>query len=260
MSQSLRCLVAVAALAGGSAPALAQDTDPPADLTVNANAALVTDYRFRGLSRSTGGVAVQGGIDIDHINGLYSGLWASSLAHGIAGPLSNPVHGEMQLDLYGGWRGSLLDGWVADVGLLYSAFPDGDVGTSDYFEPYASLSTTLGPARARVGVKYAWRQQALNFNGAGKDDNLYVHFDLDAGIPGTPLSIAGGIGYTDGALSPKFATGQTLDYAGGFDWNMGVTYALTPNLLLGGRYVGVAGRSIGGYSDDTVIGTLKLSF
>lgn len=262
-----RCLPAAALIVGAlaanvlaAAPALADETDPPSDLTIRGNLALVTDYRFRGLSRSSGDVAVQGGIDLSHISGFYVGLWSSSTDFDIAGPLTDPVHGEQQLDIYGGWSGPVGGGWIADVGLLYYTFPHGNVGKADFFEPYASLSTTLGPATAKLGVKYAWRQQALNFNGGGRDDSLYLHLDLSAGVPNTPITVSGRLGYTDGALSPKFATGQTLDYAGGLDWNLGASYAITRNLSIGGQYVGVEGRSIDGYSNDAVIGTLKLAF
>jgi uncharacterized protein (TIGR02001 family) len=265
MSLSYRPLAPLAPLAlamvtGLAAPAWADETDPPGDLTVSASAALVSDYRFRGLSRSAGDVAVQGGVAVDHVSGFYAGLWASSLSHGRGRQFSDPVHGDIQLDAYAGWRGALRDGWIADFGLLRSSFPAGHFGHADYFEPYAALSTTLGPATARIGVNYAWKQAALNFDGGGKDDNVYVHLDLDSGIPGTAFAVSGGLGYTEGALSPKFAGGETADYAGGFDWNLGVSYTIAPHLSIGARYVGVAGRGIDAYSNDTLVGSLKLAF
>jgi len=263
MPSSFRAFAAVALLAGSmltSATAFADETDPPSEITLHGHAALVSDYRFRGLSRSSGDPAVQGAIEVSHASGFYAGLGISSLDLGAVGPLTGPVHSDMQLDVYGGWTGPLTGGWNADVGLLYYAFPAGNFGKAEFFEPYASVSTTLGPLSGKLGVKYAWKQQALNFNGGRKDDNLYVHLDLGAGIPNTPVSLSARLGYTDGALSAKYATGETLDYAGGLDWALGASYAITPFLSVGGQYVGVQGRSIDGYSNDTVVGTLKLSF
>lgn len=263
MLSSFRRLITAALLAGSamvSVPAWADETDPPSAITVHGHLDLVSDYRFRGLSRSSGDPAVQGGIEVSHVSGFYAGLAAASLDLGNVGPLTDPVHSDMQLDIYGGWTGPLAGGWNADVGLLYYAFPAGNFGKAEFFEPYASVSTTLGPLSGKLGVKYAWKQQALNFNGGRRDDNLYVHLDLGAGIPNTPVSLSARVGYTDGALSPKYATGETLDYAGGFDWALGASYAITPFLSVGGQYVGVQGRSIDGYSNDTVVGTLKLSF
>ena len=260
MLTSIRGLIAATALTGAAlaaTPAFADETAAPSEITVTGNVALVTDYRFRGLSQTQGDAAIQGGINVNHASGLYVGVWSSSTS--FAAPLDK-VYGSQELDIFGGWTGAVASGVTADVGLLYYAYPGGHVGKAEFFEPYASLSTTLGPVSGKVGVNYAWKQEALNFNGGKKDDNLYVYGELSGGIPGTPVSLSGHLGYTDGALSPKYATGQTVDYKGGLDWNVGATFAITKNLSLTGQYVGVEGRSIDGYSNDTVVGTLKLSF
>lgn len=243
-----------------SVPAYADETDPPPAITVTGNVALVTDYRFRGLSQSNGDPAIQGGININHASGFYVGVWSSSLDFSQF-PAIDDVYGEQELDVFGGWTGSVGGGVTADVGLLYYAYPGGHTGNAEFFEPYASLSTTLGPATAKLGVAYAWSQKGLDINADGNnDDNLYVYMDLGAGIPDTPVSLSGHIGYTDGALSPKFATGATTGYSSGWDYSLGATYSVTKNLSLGVSYVGVDGATVDGYSDDTVIGTLKLSF
>jgi uncharacterized protein (TIGR02001 family) len=263
MLTSIRGLLAATALAGAAlatTPAFAQETAPPGEFTITGNVALVTDYRFRGLSQSSGDPAIQGGITVTHATGLYVGAWSSSVDFKVAGPIPDSVYGSQELDIFGGWTGPIGSGVTADVGLLYYAYPSGHVGKAEFFEPYASLSTTLGPVTGKIGANYAWRQEALNFNGGRKDDNLYVYGELSAGIPNTPVSVSGHLGYTDGALSPKFATGQTLDYDGGFDWNVGATFNITRHLSLTGQYVGVEGNSIDGYSNDTVVGTLKLAF
>ncbi len=263
MLTSVRGLVAATLLAGwamAATPALADETDPPAEFTITGNAALVTDYRFRGLSQSAGDPAIQGSINVNHKSGFYAGVWASSIEFSNLGPVPDSVYGNMELDIYGGWTGGLGAGVTADVGLLYYAYPGGKVGKAEFFEPYASLSTTLGPVTGKLGVAYAFSQEALNFNGGGNDDNLYVYGDLSTGIPNTPISLAAHIGYTKGALSPKFATGASADYAGGWDYNIGATFNITKNLSIGAMYVGVDGNSIDGYSNDAAIGTLKLSF
>ena len=207
---------------------------------------LVTDYRFRGLSLSGGDPAIQGSINLNHSSGFYVGTWASSLE-------DSPVYGNMEIDVYGGWTGEVTSGLTADAGLVYYVYPNGKVGDGNYFEPYASLSTTFGPATAKVGVAYAWKQNSL-----GGDDNLYVYTDLGAGIPDTPISVSAHLGYTDGALSPKLLTLESTD--GGFDYSVGATYNITKNLSAGVSYIGVEGNSIDSFSNDSVVGTLKLSF
>jgi uncharacterized protein (TIGR02001 family) len=256
----MRGLAAATALAGSAlaaSPALADETAPPSEITVTGNVALVTDYRFRGLSQSKGDPAIQGGINVSHRSGLYVGVWSSSISFN---PPADAVYGSQELDIFGGWTGHVASGITADVGLLYYAYPGGHAGKAEFFEPYASVATTLGPVTGKIGLNYAWKQESLNFNGGKKDDNLYLYAELSAGIPNTPVSVSGHLGYTDGALSPRFATGQTVDYDGGLDWNVGASFAITPHLSITGQYVGVQGRKIDGYSNDTVVGTLKLSF
>lgn len=249
MLTSVRGLLAATLVAGcglAATPAFADETDPPAEVTVTGNVALVTDYRFRGLSLSAGDPAVQGSINVNHASGFYAGAWASSIE-------DSAVYGSMELDLYAGWTGSVADGLTADVGLLYYVYPNGTVGDANVFEPYASLTKTLGPVSAKVGVAYAWEQNSL-----GGDDNLYLYTDWGLGVPNTPISIAAHLGYTDGALSPKLLTGVST--GGGWDYSVGASYAVTSGLSASVTYVGVDGASIDGFSNDAVVASLKYSF
>ncbi|HVR90821.1 MAG TPA: TorF family putative porin [Novosphingobium sp.] len=252
MHTSIRGLVAATLLVASgfaAAPAYAEDeTAPPSEFTITGNVALVTDYRFRGLSLSGGDPAIQGTINVNHASGFYVGVWGSNLEQD-----AFDIYGNMELDVYGGWTGALASGVTADVGLLYYVYPAGSFGDGNVFEPYASLSTTLGPVSAKVGMAYAWKQDSL-----GGDDNLYLYTDLGAGIPDTPVSLSAHLGYTSGALSPKLLTGLSTD--GGFDWSAGASVNITKNLSLGASYVGVEGNSFDGFSNDTVVGTLKLTF
>ena len=249
MHTSIRSIFAATLLAGSmlaATPALADEADAPADFTISGNVQIVSDYRFRGLSLSGGDLAVQGAINVNHSSGFYVGAWASSLE-------DSPVYGNAELDIYAGWTGALGSGLTADVGLLYYVYPNGNVGSANVFEPYASVTAAFGPATAKFGVAYAWEQSSL-----GNDDNLYLYTDLGTAIPNTPFSLSAHLGYTDGALSPKLLTGLSTD--GGLDYSVGATYNITPKLSVGVSYVGVDGTSINSFSNDAVVGTLKLSF
>jgi len=246
MTISFRSLFAATVLAGtalSAAPALAQDET--GDITVSANVALTTDYRFRGVSLSAGDPAIQGGVDVAHASGFYVGTWASSIE-------DSDVYGSMELDVYGGWTGALTETISADVGLLYYVYPNGHVGDANYFEPYASLTGAVGPAEVTVGVAYAWDQKSL-----GDQDNLYVYSDLGFAIPETPISFSAHLGYTDGVLAPPALAGTADD--SGFDWSVGGSVGFK-GLELGVAYVGVEGPSIDGFTDDTVVATLSASF
>jgi uncharacterized protein (TIGR02001 family) len=251
MLTSIRGLLAATVLAGcglAATPAFAQEeTDPPSEITISGYVQGVTDYRFRGISLSSGEPAIQGSINVNHASGFYVGAWASSLEQD---PFD--IYGSVELDLYAGWTGEITPGLTADVGLLYYVYPNGSVGDANYFEPYASLSTTFGPVSAKLGVAYAWEQDAL-----GNEDNLYVFTDLSAGIPDTPVSLSAHLGYADGVQSPERLT--LAGTGGGFDWSVGATYNITKNLSAGVSYVGVEGNNIDDFSDDAIVGTLKLA-
>ena len=249
MLTSVRSLLAATVLAGSAfaaTPAFAQDDE--SEITVSGNVALVSDYRFRGVSLSAGDPAIQGGIDIGHSSGFYIGTWGSSIEGGAS-------YGELELDIYAGWSGTLTPGLDLDVGLLYYAYPakTNGFGPVDYFEPYMSLSTTLGPVGATVGVAYAWDQDSL-----GDDDNLYVYTDLEAGIPDTPLSLSAHLGYTDGVLAPDLLAGGTD--GSGIDWSVGASVTFLGGLSLGVAYMDTEGASVSDFTDDAVVGTLSYSF
>ena len=251
MLTSIRGVLAATALSGAllaATPALADEADPPKDVTITGNVAFVTDYRFRGLSLSGGDMAVQGAINVNHSSGFYVGAWGSNLEQDAL-----DIYGNMELDVYAGWTGEVTSGLTADVGLLYYVYPSGSFGDGNVFEPYASLSTTMGPATAKVGMAYAWKQDSL-----GGDDNLYVYTDLGVAIPSTPVTLSAHAGYTSGALSPNRLTAKSLD--GGWDYSVGATANITKSLSVGVSYIGVDGNSFNGFSDDTVVGSVKLTF
>ncbi|WAT19159.1 TorF family putative porin [Aurantiacibacter sp. MUD11] len=244
MLTSVRSLTAASVFALSTAlaaPAMAQDDDDGGiGVELSGNVAIVSDYRFRGVSFSDGDIALQGGIDAA-IGGFYVGTWGSTISGGSA-------YGELELDVYAGYAGE-AGAITYDVGLLYYIYPTGDVAgfDSDYFEPYASIGTTLGPVGATVGVAYAWEQDSL-----GGGDNFYIYTDLEAGIPDTPITLSAHLGYTDGV----FATDLDGD---SLDWGLGASFAVTDSLSLGVNYVDTEGPSIEDFTDAGFFFTIGYS-
>jgi len=231
-------------LASTAVPAFAQEAESSSGISVSGNAAVTSDYRFRGVSFSDGDIAIQGGIDVAHESGFYIGTWGSSIE-------DSATFGHTELDVYGGWSGEVASGITFDVGLLYYIYPNGEggiAGPSDYFEPYASISGTLGPVEATLGAAYAFDQAAI-----GDDDNLYIYTDFSSGIPDTPISLNAHLGYTDGTLS-------TATDGDNFDWSVGADWAITQNLTASLMYVGVGGVKVDDFTDDTVVFTLGVAF
>lgn len=234
-------------------PARAQEEgQAQSDISVSGSVTLVSDYRFRGVSQTGGDAAVQGTINLNHSSGFYAGLWASTVHFDKFGPAADARYGNAELDLYAGWTGEVTPGLTADAGLLYYVYPDGASEKPELFEPYASVSTTLGPARLKLGATYAWKQSSL-----GKMDNLQLYTNVDVGIPSTPLTASAHLGYTDGALAPSWQAG-TNDRTS-FDYSLGLS-ATIRGLTLGLSYVGSQGPNIDGLTNDTVVASLSYGF
>lgn len=201
-----------------AAPALAEDAAGP--VTLSANTALVSDYRFRGVSLSDKDPAIQGGLNINHESGFYVGTWGSSIEQ---------FNGaEAELDIFAGWSGD-LGGVTFDVGGLGYVYPGGS--NTDYWELYAAASKSFGPVGTKLGVAYAPDQSNI-----GSKDNVYVYGDLSYAVPETPVTLKAHLGYEDGAFGGP--DGNKLD------WSLGVDFAYR-QFTLGIAYVDTDISNIG---------------
>lgn len=247
MQKSIRSLLAATVFTATvftAAPAMAQEEE--SDISLSANVAIVSEYRFRGVDLSGGDIAIQGGVDVGLPAGFYVGTWASSTDEDtVVG------YGHTELDVYGGWTGELGDTVTLDVGVIGYLYPNSDAGNFDYFEGYASVAADLGPASVTVGAAYAPDQDSL-----GSRDNLYLYTDVGVGIGDSPLSLSGHLGYTDGFLT------YTTD-GNAFDWSVGANIAVGENISLGVSYVGAEGDIVApnyDFVDDAVVASLSASF
>lgn len=228
MSRFAFALLATCAVSIAVPAAAQQDADtPPADeqtadgpvLSVTGRVTLASEYRFRGISLSDQDSALQATINLNHESGLYAGVWASNLeGFGAVGGASAEV------DLYAGYRREIVRGVTVDGGLLYYVYPGADAGDFDYFEPYANVSLTRGPVTAKVGLAYAWEQDAL-----GGNDNLYVFNDNSVAIRGTPITLISHVGLNTGGSGAAFGSNY-------LDWSLGASLAWR-NLTFGLSYV-----------------------
>ena len=214
MRKSIIGLSAVSLLALAT-PAMAEDEMPAWKIT--GSATLVSDYRFRGFTQSGENAAVQAGITLNHESGFYAGTWGSSISFA----------GNAEIDLFAGYTKAVAPGVTVDVGLLYYLYPKKSGGPTDFFEPYANLTGTVGPATIKVGVNYAWNQSALGDNSA-----IYFHAEPSIAIPNTPLSLDAHIGY---AMSDAFPGGYGADHHV-WDYSIGGAVAYK-NLSFGVHYV-----------------------
>jgi uncharacterized protein (TIGR02001 family) len=248
MRKSILGLSAVA-LAVLSVPAFAQDEPAPA-LTVTGSAAVVSDYRFRGISQTDKRFALQGGLTVTHESGFYVSTWGSSIDDYVA------AGSDQELDLIAGYSRTFGAATV-DVGVLYYYYPGSGGANTDFVEPYASIKGTFGPATAKLSAAYAPKSRALSVDGGlTREDNLYVAGDLAASVPNTPLGVSAHLGHSFG---PSYLTIGD-EYT---DWSVGATYTWS-HLTFGVSYVDTdkslyspTGRNI---SKAGVVGSITASF
>ena len=119
---------------------------------VSANVALVSDYRFRGISQTGTDAAIQGGFDVAFEPGFYVGTWASSVDFGDVDDGSGSF-GTMEIDYYAGWGGPIGDtDFGVDVGYAYYQYP-GD--TVDPDGDYQEFHVTGSWKDLSIGATYS---------------------------------------------------------------------------------------------------------
>lgn len=239
------------ALAAMATPALAQD-EASDGFTLSGGAAIVSDYRFRGVSQNGEEAAIQGYATLTHESGFYVGFWGSSINFDTADSLGNPTNQTTEIDAIAGYSMEVAPGITVDGGVTYYLYPGGTDLATDIIEPFLSVSGDIGPVSAKVGVAYSPTGQ----NSLGNDDSVYLYGDLSAAIPNTPVTLNGHWGYTDGSLG-----GYTGNYA---DYSFGAT-ASWKALTFGVSYVNTSGygnkpfkESAG--ADGTVVFSVSAGF
>lgn len=236
-----RILITAAALS--AAPASAVPV-PGTGLNINAEATLMTDFRFRGVSRSGEDPALQGNAVVGHDSGFYVGAQATTLDGLDTFRLRDPDLddlGDAQVELYAGYGRDIGGGFSVDGGLLYYAFPGGE-GPRAHFEPYVSASYLLGPVEATVGARHAWAQE-----GTGDEPMTYLFGEVEAGVPFTPFKLSAGAGHQDWGV-----------YGSYWNWSVGGRYVLGP-AELGLRYVDTDLPALPG-QDAGLVASVRLGF
>jgi uncharacterized protein (TIGR02001 family) len=209
MKSRLVGLLGAAFAAMAPVAAVAQDSALPGTFT--GNVAIVSDYVFRGITQTNQDPAVQGGLDWDSGAGAYVGTWASSLEFG--------NDAGMELDLYGGYRGT-IENFSYDVGFLYYMYPSTTAAGLDFWEVYGKAGYNFGPASATFGINYT----PDNTGATNRDAGVYYSGVISAPI-GDMFSISGGLGYS--------ALEGVQNYT---DWNAGATFNIPGWFSLDARY------------------------
>jgi uncharacterized protein (TIGR02001 family) len=182
---------------------------PLPDNQLTFNAAVTSDYRYRGISQTRLNAALQGGTDYtNNPTGLYVGAWASTIKWiKDAGGDSN-----IELDIYGGKRGNITDDLTYDVGVLTYVYAGNKMGSVDGF---SDANTTEVYGQLGYGPAYIKYSHAVT--------NLFGFVDSKNS------------GYVDVGANIEISSGYILNLHAGHqevenvsvasydDWKIGVT-------------------------------------
>jgi uncharacterized protein (TIGR02001 family) len=229
------------ALAGAAAAPLAASAESS---PVTGNLTIASDYRFRGISQTYLGPAIQGGIDYAHPSGIYVGNWNSNVTS-----LLFTGGSGIEMDFYAGYRRSFGDIGL-DVGTIYYYYPKAEwnsntgstTGDADFdnWEIYFgaswkwisakffyALSDYFGLANEQAGSLFVHQGTSAALGGRGGSDGTW-YLDLTATFPvSKQLSVVAHYGMLE------VENYSELDYK---DWKLGVTYDLN-GWILGAAYV-----------------------
>lgn len=186
-----------------------------------------TDHRERGLSGSDGKAALGISASVPVTYDLGVDLDAVTLRDAAR-------HGGADLGMTVAPRYTVHGGpWDFSAGVRGNLFV-GRSGTS-YVELTGEVARTLGPAQLVLGAAFAPSQDAIG------GSNLYLDAQLSASIPGTPVTLYGGVGHTSGSSNGDPRAARLRPGGDYLDHHVGAEYT-EANYAVGLRY---SGTSIG---------------
>jgi uncharacterized protein (TIGR02001 family) len=272
-------LAAVALLAGPALgdglPSRARYKAPepapePRPCALSANAALTSDYVFRGFSQTAEGPAIQGGFDLT-CGRFYAGVWASSLdfAHGQGGTLDVlgfPFDASIETDLYVGIKpktGPIT--W--DLGFIYYAYPNASTPGLDlnYYEFKIGASAEVWKDGTLSATAFYSPDYQLQSGRTWTFETGFVQAFSKVWLL-TP-SVSGLLGFQTnaGTDSYRFSYGNGHDQY--FYWNAGLTLGFLEKWSLDLRYWDTDISNAGGFCDASTfqcdarfVATLKFTY
>jgi uncharacterized protein (TIGR02001 family) len=123
----MKKLILATAITAAFISSVAHADDAKPDNEISFNAAVTSDYRYRGISQTRLEPALQGGADYtNNPTGLYAGTWLSTIKWIKDTPNAGSTPAEW--DIYGGKRGEIAKDWTYDVGMLAYVYVNNDYG------------------------------------------------------------------------------------------------------------------------------------
>jgi uncharacterized protein (TIGR02001 family) len=239
MKRTALSLAMIGAFASVPSISVAQTVQEPAANALTANITLTSDYRFRGISQTKKGFAVQGGIDWTGPGGLYLGNWNSTVSD------DQYLNGRgIEMDLYGGYKVEIAKDLTLDVGAIYYYYPgayysgSGISGKPRYsnFEVYAGLTSGPFSAKAYYALSNLFGLNSTTASVPNGDSKGSYYLDLGYSAEIMPkLTLGAHVGY------------QSVKNYGDFsyvDYKVGLTYDLAGWMLGANVYTTNADKNL----------------
>jgi len=155
-------------------------------LEISANMALTSNYVWRGMTQTSNGPAIQGGIDLGY-KGFYLGTWGSNVEYDDLSPAS------MEADFYAGYAGE-IGGFGYDIGYIYYAYPN-DTDALNFDEAYLGLSYDFGVVGINGKYSFAMDSEV--------DTDDYWEVGASAGLP-MDMTLSAGYGDWDADIGSNW--------------------------------------------------------
>lgn len=222
----IKFLSAVAVLAMGfaSEAAFADDAPAPAaaaptpEFTITGAAAIVSQYKFRGLTQSDSKPTVQATVTVSDKSGFYISFWgsggASSRDDGNGNTYGSPNNGT-EIDVYGGYTHTFAKSGVTVDGGLYGYIYPNEVD-NNLFEVYGDISKAYGPLSFKAGLNWAPKQHYFNVFDTPTKYSMYEYGEIGYVPTKYPaLTFHGHLGHTGGGLN---FYKEYIDYTAGVSY------------------------------------------
>lgn len=154
-----------------------------ANAELSGNAAITSNYIWRGVTQTADQAAGQGGIDWGHDSGLYVGTWVSNV------DFSDIPAGEYgkgyEMDVYAGFAGE-AGGLGYDLGVISYQYPI----TPEFNFTEAYISGTMSVVT--IGLAYTVDAASGNDGGVFDSGDMYVNGSVDFSAGKSDVSIYAG--------------------------------------------------------------------
>jgi uncharacterized protein (TIGR02001 family) len=216
-----KTILAISAVGALASPGFA-NADQPAASPITANVTIASQYIYRGIAQTRGNPAIQGGFDYTNPNGIYVGTWASNISW--IGDAGTNISAPIEMDVYGGYRGSFTKDLGYEVGALGYIYPGTNVpsGNNDpnTLEVHGALTYSWLTAKYSITTGtslFGWtKPDGDKTSGSG-------YFELNGS-----WDLGNGFGVSAHAGHQSVNGLSDASYS---DWNVGLTKAFSVGTL-----------------------------